>query len=162
MGLRLIDEYMSKTTLDSCKDIKDAAEAIAKVGFKMFLGISATVSSWQEVSPEKTTPNIEQQLPPPVASGSGSGANSQVPKQLQFSLTFDENPLTDFVELPDHYKLKGIWYCNILPGVIRGCLEMVQMKVECQYVKCPLRGDNVNEIRVRLIEYLKEIVPDDD
>ena len=44
----------------------------------------------------------------------------------QFSLVFDENPLTDFVELPDDGKAQDeLWYSNILCGVIRGALEMV-------------------------------------
>lgn len=163
MGLRLIDEYMSKSTLDSCKDIREAAESIAKVGFKMFLGVTANVCNWLESVSEKSTPNLELQMPPPVASSSQQQQQQLFQsKQLQFSITFDDNPLIDFVELPDQYKTRGLWFCNILPGVIRGSLEMVQMKVECQYARCPLRGDEVNEIKVKLIEYLKEVVPDDD
>ena len=43
-----------------------------------------------------------------------------------FSLTFDENPLADFVELPDDGRAQDeLWYSNILCGVIRGALEMV-------------------------------------
>lgn len=41
----------------------------------------------------------------------------------EFSLIFETNPLTEFVELPDNYlQLK---YSNILPGVLRGACEMV-------------------------------------
>lgn len=44
----------------------------------------------------------------------------------QFSLIFEENPLADFVELPDDGKAQDeLWYSNILCGVIRGALEMV-------------------------------------
>ena len=42
----------------------------------------------------------------------------------EFSLILDENPLAEFVELPDEYK-DSLWYCNIYCGVIRGALEMV-------------------------------------
>lgn len=35
----------------------------------------------------------------------------------------EDNPLTDFVELPDAYN--GLIYCNVLCGIIRGALEMV-------------------------------------
>ena len=42
-----------------------------------------------------------------------------------FSLTFDENPLAEFVELPDEALEGGLWFSNILCGVIRGALEMV-------------------------------------
>lgn len=44
----------------------------------------------------------------------------------QFSLTFEENPLADFVELPDDGRAQNeLWYSNLLCGVLRGSLEMV-------------------------------------
>jgi hypothetical protein len=44
----------------------------------------------------------------------------------QFSLVFDENPLADFVELPDDGRAQDeLWFSNILVGVLRGALEMV-------------------------------------
>lgn len=36
---------------------------------------------------------------------------------------FQDNPFTEFVELPE--DLRGLRYCNLLCGVIRGALEMV-------------------------------------
>ena len=45
----------------------------------------------------------------------------------QFSLVFDENPLGDFVELPDDGRAQNeLWYSNLLCGVLRGSLEMVR------------------------------------
>lgn len=41
----------------------------------------------------------------------------------EFSLTFDTNPLTEFVELPDNYQ--NLKYSNILCGALRGSCEMV-------------------------------------
>jgi hypothetical protein len=44
----------------------------------------------------------------------------------QFSLIFDDNPLADFVELPDDGRAQDeLWFSNILCGVLRGALEMV-------------------------------------
>lgn len=44
----------------------------------------------------------------------------------QFSLLFEENPLADFVELPDDGRAQDeLWFSNILCGVLRGALEMV-------------------------------------
>lgn len=46
----------------------------------------------------------------------------------QFSLVFDENPLADFVELPDDGRAQDeLWFSNILCGVLRGALEMVRV-----------------------------------
>jgi len=45
--------------------------------------------------------------------------------EKSFSLIFDENPLADFVELPEEGPYEKIWYSNVLCGVIRGALEMV-------------------------------------
>jgi len=47
----------------------------------------------------------------------------------QFSLVFDENPLADFVELPDDGRAQEeLWYSNILCGIIRGALEQVRAR----------------------------------
>lgn len=44
----------------------------------------------------------------------------------QFSLIFDENPLAEFVELPDDDRaMDELWYSNIFCGILRGALEMV-------------------------------------
>eukprot|EP00013_Stygamoeba_regulata_P008169 CAMPEP_0177686786 /NCGR_PEP_ID=MMETSP0447-20121125/33765_1 /TAXON_ID=0 /ORGANISM="Stygamoeba regulata, Strain BSH-02190019" /LENGTH=132 /DNA_ID=CAMNT_0019196953 /DNA_START=178 /DNA_END=576 /DNA_ORIENTATION=- len=80
--------------------------------------------------------------------------------EKEFSLFLDENPLTDFVELPEKYH--GLFYSNIIAGVIRGALEMVQMKVECKFKKCTLRGDDTTEIQVIFREYLADEVPPGD
>ena len=45
----------------------------------------------------------------------------------EFSLILDENPLAEFVELGPAQE--GLYYSNILCGVIRGALEMVLMQV---------------------------------
>ena len=76
-----------------------------------------------------------------------------------FSLILTENPLTDFVELPPQYQ--ELQYCNVLCGVIKGALEMVQMQVECRFVRDILRGDEVSEIRVELKGMVKSEMGDD-
>lgn len=64
------------------------------------------------------------------------------------SLMIQENPFTEFVELPPQYA--DIHYCNILVGVIQGALEMVQLNVACKFVKDMLKGDEVTELRMEL------------
>ncbi|KAF6039768.1 TRAPPC3 [Bugula neritina] len=74
-----------------------------------------------------------------------------------FSLLLDPNPLTEFVELPeDKYKLN---YSNILCGVIRGALEMVQLEVQAWFVSDQLKGDSSTEMRVKFIRKLEDAVP---
>lgn len=63
-----------------------------------------------------------------------------------FSLVLEDNPLVDFVELPDNCQ--GLHYCNILSGVIRGALEMVGYACHIYY-SCYL----VSSYSRHLIEY---------
>ena len=92
IGVRLIDEFLAKAQVGHCSSFLETAEMIAKVGFKMFLGVTAEVV----------------------------GATA-----TEFSLQFAENPLAEFVELPDQYS--ALIYNNMLCGVLRGALEMVQV-----------------------------------
>lgn len=41
----------------------------------------------------------------------------------EFSLILEQNPLTDFVELPEDHP--NLLFSNIICGVVRGALEMV-------------------------------------
>ena len=66
--------------------------------------------------------------PPPAPSRSGTPAGQQQPAASQpyFTLTLDENPLAEFVELPEEALEGGLWFSNVLCGVLRGALEMVR------------------------------------
>ncbi|RZC34376.1 TRAPP domain containing protein [Asbolus verrucosus] len=75
----------------------------------------------------------------------------------EFSFILDTNPLTDLVELPD--ELKHLKYCNIICGVIRGALEMVQLDVQSWIVQDQLKGDQNTEIRVKFIRRLEDAMP---
>ncbi|XP_071905357.1 uncharacterized protein [Coffea arabica] len=142
IGIRLIDEFLAKSNVSRCVDFKETAEVIAKVGFKMFLGVTATVTNWDA---EGTT----------------------------CSLVLEDNPLVDFVELPD--TCQGLYYCNVLSGVIRGALEMVSsylngrlglsvdnlvsMKTEVTWIRDMLRGDDAFEMQVKLVKQVPEEYP---
>mmetsp|Transcript_8011 Transcript_8011/g.8154 ORF Transcript_8011/g.8154 Transcript_8011/m.8154 type:complete len:185 (-) Transcript_8011:37-591(-) len=128
IGIRLVDEFLAKSGVTSCQNLRDTADAIAKVAFKMFLGVNADVTSW---SPENTS----------------------------FSIVLYDNPLIDFVELPPQYT--DLQYSNVLVGVIRGALEMVQLQVDCRFVRDALRGDDLTEIRVELKSILSSQMADD-
>ncbi|EOD09093.1 trafficking protein particle complex 3 [Emiliania huxleyi CCMP1516] len=127
MGVRMVDELLAKASLAQCASFSETAEVVAKVGFKMFLGV-----------------NVE------VAAATSS----------EFRLLLSENPLAEFVELPE--ECSKLEYSGLLCGVLRGALEMVQMRVECSLLRDTLWGDEVTEIRVLLKERLVEEFVDDD
>lgn len=77
---------------------------MVQVAFKTFLNITPTL--FFPSSSSSTTPQ------------QGTGPT-------EFVLSFDENPLAEFAELPPDAKEGGLWFSNVLCGVIRGALEMV-------------------------------------
>lgn len=160
IGFRLIEEFLSKSSLERCLSFKETSEIISKIGFKMFLNVVPNVTYW-----------------------SADGRT--------FQLTLAENPLADFVELPDdvddveydcdndgaaaglqglglnHRNRKGnarkeLWYSNILCGVLKGALEMVQLDCQVWFASDVLRGDATTDIKVKLVQVLKDEIPDGD
>ena len=134
IGMRLIEEFLAKTaelplwSKTPCADFKEAMDVVAKVGFKMFLGINVD-TRWMS--------------------------------DTEVALVFrDELPLNEFVELPE--SLSALNYSNIVCGVVRGSLEMVQFKVSCRFGSDTLQGADVSEVLVQLTELLADIPPNDE
>lgn len=132
IGIRLIEEFLSKTGMKRCSTFKETVDIICKIGFKIFLNIVPINENW---------------------SSDGKSCLIILP---------DPNPLTEFVELPitsDSKVQKELWYSNVLCGVIRGALQMIQLDVDINFVKDTLRGDDRTEMRIKLNKILKDEVP---
>ena len=65
-----------------------------------------------------------------------------------------------FSQLPE--SLGALSYSNILCGVVRGSLEMVQFKAKCSFTSDTLHGQDVSEVQVVLEELLAVQPPDDE
>ncbi len=91
MGVRMIDEFLVLSGIQTCTNFQDTAEVIAKVGLKMFLGITADVVAISE---------------------DGKSFKMRLPKL--------NNPLTDFVELPPKYSnlVYGNLLCGVIRGAL--------------------------------------------
>jgi len=83
------------------------------VGFKSFLNISPTVTHSGPPPPSSPRPTSNPSI-------------SQATAGSYFTLALDENPLAEFVELPEEVLEGGLWFSNVLCGVLRGALEMVR------------------------------------
>lgn len=151
IGIRLIDEFLAKSGVSNCSDFKETAEVIAKIAFKMFLGVNAEVAHWNTENNACSLLIYEN----PLTGASLRQANLRRGFEGQWSLG---SLLTlfvlsaEFVELPPS-AYGVLWYSNVLCGVLRGALEMVQMRVEARFVKDVLQGDEVSEIRCVLLGY---------
>ena len=71
-----------------------------------------------------------------------------------FHLTFYENPLALFVELPEEYR--DLEYNQLLVGMVRGMMEMLSFRVSCSMALSQLKGDETNEMSVVLEQVLQQ------
>jgi hypothetical protein len=81
---------------------------------------------------------------------------SEESKTCTLRLPTANNPFIEFAEIPE--KFAGLVYGNLLCGVIKGALEMVQISADCFYSSDPLRGDEFSEIQIVYKEFLIERV----
>jgi hypothetical protein len=155
IGVRCIDELLAKievngVALPPCRTLKDTAEVVAKIGFRMFLGVTCDVSNVTDKSFSlflyENPLSIFVELPENDYNASNGGTSSGGGGD-------DDGSGTTKTDGPDWSQLK---YSNVYCGVIKGALEQVNMKVECDFVRDVLRGSEVNEIRVVLKEVLAD------
>jgi hypothetical protein len=106
-------------------------ECELQLGFKMFLNTSVTVTNWNG---EGTECSLVRAVPLPAARYLEHKTNSLTSACLRNMQVLDDNPLVDFVELPE--GCQNLCYCQMLCGVIRGALEMVRCWVSCPARLC--------------------------
>ena len=134
IGIRLIDDYLAKSCIDAPKTFEEAIAIISNQAIKYYLGLDNNDVKYELIKSDNSITDNNQ--------------------QYEYKIEIKENPFNDYVELPD--KFKGLWYSNMICGVIRGALEAINIKVECKYNKDTLKGHDTNEIRVKLIEIIEE------
>ena len=109
MGIRLIEDFLAKSGWTRCSDFRETAQIISAVAFKMFLNCCPRV---MEIEGNEKEFGL-------VFTGEGEATL----------------PIYEFVHLPDEFVKEGLIYANILPGLIKGALEMVskESKREAKY-----------------------------
>lgn len=102
MGIRLIEDFLAKSGWTRCSDFRETAQILSAVAFKMFLNCCPRVIEF---------PGNEKEFGL-VFTGEGEATL----------------PIYEFVSLPEELLKEGLIYGNILPGLIKGSLEMVTQK----------------------------------
>lgn len=138
IGVRCIEEVLAKMSsmqappsLYNTKSFSETSE-IVQTALRMFLGIPT---------------------------------ESKIASDTSYTISFSDNPLAVFVELPSALgghandttsKEPSLEYSQLLVGMIRGMLEMLQYDVSCQFTSTVLAGGETNEILLELKQILQE------
>ncbi|XP_036337841.1 trafficking protein particle complex subunit 3 isoform X2 [Rhagoletis pomonella] len=141
------------------ENVEDVNKQLERIGYNMGMRLIedflARTSAPRCLEMRETADRIQQafrmylNVQPTISNWSASSD--------EFSLVFETNPLTEFVELPQ--DLTNLRYSSILSGCIRGALEMVQLDVQCWFVQDQLKGDNVTELRIKFVRRLEDAIP---
>uniref|UniRef100_A0A8C8DM27 Trafficking protein particle complex subunit n=1 Tax=Oryzias sinensis TaxID=183150 RepID=A0A8C8DM27_9TELE len=52
IGVRLIEDFLARSSVGRCQDFRETADVIAKVAFKMYLGVTPSVTNWSPAGDE--------------------------------------------------------------------------------------------------------------
>lgn len=185
IGVRMIDDFISHLPAGApipgrCIDLVEAAEIISKAAFRYYLNISPPTVLFPPDSDgrqftlsfpsvvlkpggeEKVSTNqLFGETFAATASSLASSAAGALSSVMSQSQQFGEGLGSDMVELPESAIQTGFHYANMLCGVIRGALEMVQLEVECEITADPLLDSalGVTEMSVKLVRHLDDESP---
>ncbi|KAL6927937.1 hypothetical protein ACO0SA_004560 [Hanseniaspora valbyensis] len=131
IGSRLIDDFYAKVTtqIPRCSNLKDLGNTLSYVGFKLYLNCVPKVLF------------------------------DENEKIIKLRFDNDINIFSKFVELPDEFKNKRLYYSNIISGVIEGALSGIALKSDVKYVSDTLLGDSTTEIQISNVKKIKDEVP---
>ena len=80
--------------------------------------------------------------------------------EKEFHLTFTQNPICLYVELPE--SLEGLCYSNIICGILRGMMEISGFEIQCEFAKDKMKGDDINDLKITLVKLIEERFIDDE
>ncbi|XBW36656.1 hypothetical protein QEN19_002230 [Hanseniaspora menglaensis] len=131
IGSRLIDDFYSKVTtqIPRCNNLKDLGNTLSLVAFKLYLNCVPKFLFDEEE------------------------------KIIKLRFDNDINIFSKFVELPDEYKNKRLYYSNIIAGIIEGALSGIALKSDVIYFSDTLLGDPFSEIHIANVKRIKDEVP---
>lgn len=177
IGVRLIDDLLARVpALTRCTDFKETAEVI-KLAFRLYLNhpvvtttmvkptVSSTGGSTGEAEAGTPTEFIIS-IPLVGVSSSSISSSSSItgPSSSALGVT-DAVPGGDgmggeWVALPEGARRDGLHYSNVLVGIIKGALEMVNVQVQCSIIKDPhLTPLTATEINVKFVKFIEEELP---
>ncbi|XP_070295264.1 trafficking protein particle complex subunit 3 [Salvelinus sp. IW2-2015] len=162
IGVRLIEDFLARSSIGRCQDFRETADVIAKV-----TGTSLSQSEHDHGTlPEKRGKGEER------GGRKDEERNRQGKRKGQGEREREEGEGGGERELGKRLREGGLRgalemvrrgrvcvYSNLLCGVLRGALEMVQMAVDVKFAQDTLRGDNVTEIRMKFIKRMEENLP---
>jgi hypothetical protein len=131
MGIRCMEEFLAKNgdLPETTKQFGETTAELLKTALKMFLGLAVESNSVLE------------------------GGNTVTKEMKGFALTFTDNPFTIFVELPEETDLQ---YNQLLAGMCRGMLEVLQFDCACAISKSMMHGNDSYEVSIVLNQVLQE------
>lgn len=93
IGQRLVDEFLAKSKTQRCSDFREAAEKVAKAGFRMFLNTTATVTNWNAEGTECSLVRGNPGEPVQPGTPRVAACELQVERQLSGGMRAERAPL---------------------------------------------------------------------
>jgi hypothetical protein len=180
IGVRIVDDFVSRLppgTPLPCADFGETAEMLAKVAFRYYLNVAppavTVVDGGRFVlafpaagagDDRAPNPTIFKETLAATATSLASSAAGALSSVLSPSQAPGEGLGAEYVELPEAAVRTRLHYANVLCGVVRGALEMLQMEVACEITSDPLldAGAATTVLQVSLVRRIGEEAPPED